>query len=261
MRKPLCSRLGLTPFPQTETDLMTAAIVAQVGSPRRGRRRSIFRKVNDNVQKRGCFWQSLDATAESMAKKSAKTNAPAQRSPRFEPLEARKLLSVCQWTGDGCEQPIGILRRTLQRAAWQCPQCQRATRLVFTERPAPATYNDFAAGTSFSSIEFQNSGFTLGGNSLQLAANITVDSGVSGSETISSECRPGRLVDVQNSAAALTLSGVVSGSNCLTKIDSGTLIVSGSNTYSGGTSITGGTVQTTTPTALAAARLPSITGL
>ena len=165
---------------------------------------------------------------------------PAVRSLRMEPLEDRKLLSVCQWTGTGANNNLS---NPANYSGGVAPVA--GDQLVFSGATRTSPYNDFAAGTSFQSLEFAGSGFNLSGNSLQLAAGITVDSGVSGSETIALNVGLGGSVDVQNSAAALTLSGVVSGSNGLTKVDLGTLIVSGSNTYTGGTTINAGTLETT----------------
>jgi fibronectin-binding autotransporter adhesin len=49
-------------------------------------------------------------------------------------------------------------------------------------------------------------------------------------------------LDVTPAASGLTLSGVISGANALTKISAGTLTLSGANTYFGATSITGGSL-------------------
>jgi len=49
-------------------------------------------------------------------------------------------------------------------------------------------------------------------------------------------------IDVTNSAAQLTLGGVISGPNGLMKLGAGSLVLSGTNTYAGGTTISSGTV-------------------
>ena len=49
-------------------------------------------------------------------------------------------------------------------------------------------------------------------------------------------------IDVTNSAAQLTLGGVIGGANGLMKLGAGTLVLGGTNTYAGGTTISSGTV-------------------
>jgi fibronectin-binding autotransporter adhesin len=50
-------------------------------------------------------------------------------------------------------------------------------------------------------------------------------------------------IGVSNSAAALTISGVISNTGTLVKSGAGTLVLSGANTYSGGTLVSAGTLQ------------------
>ena len=63
---------------------------------------------------------------------------------------------------------------------------------------------------------------------------------MTGAEQIALNVGLGGTVDVENAGDTLTLSGVVSGSNGLTKIGDGTLTLSGSNTYTGGTLVSAG---------------------
>ena len=60
-------------------------------------------------------------------------------------------------------------------------------------------------------------------------------------------------LDVTNSAAQLTLGGVISGTNGLMKFGSGTLVLAGTNTYSGGTTISNGTLAISADNNLGAA--------
>ena len=78
--------------------------------------------------------------------------------------------------------------------------------------------------------------FNFGGGTLQASGPLSTDSpmiltGSDGSAT------------VDTAGYAVVFSGPLSGSGGLTKIDSGTLILSGTNTYSGGTNVEAGTLE------------------
>ena len=55
----------------------------------------------------------------------------------------------------------------------------------------------------------------------------------------------------QNSAANLTVSGVISGANSLTKAGTGRLILTNENTFTGGTTVGGGVLELNKATATA----------
>ncbi len=86
------------------------------------------------------------------------------------------------------------------------------------------TINQNCAALTIGHLNFSNGNFTINGNPLALdvatgTPTVTVGSGVTA-----------------------TIACVLTGTDGLTKIDSGLLTLSGANTYSGGTTVTGGTV-------------------
>jgi fibronectin-binding autotransporter adhesin len=83
----------------------------------------------------------------------------------------------------------------------------------------------------------------LSGGSLYVSANATT----AANRTVLGTT--GGTLDVV-SGASLTLSGTVSGSGALTKVDAGTLVLSGTNTFTGGLFLNGGSVSVANDTAL-----------
>ena len=184
----------------------------------------------------------LERLGLSDRKKRKGVRPAKQRAFSLEPLERRELLSVCTWSGQGTDNKWSTA------ANWSGNAAPGAgDQLVFVGTTQTSTQNDLAAGTSFQSIEFQGSGFSLSGNSATVTGNITVDSGVTGSEQIALNVGLGGTVDVETSGDALAISGVISGSGSLTKTGSGTLILTGVNTYSGSTNVDGGTLELAGP--------------
>jgi len=92
-----------------------------------------------------------------------------------------------------------------------------------TTRPTPT--NDFANGTSFTSIIITGDGCTLSGNSVSLTAGLVANTYTSGTSTVSL---------------------IIGGAGSVTKSEAGTLILSGVNTFTGGLNILSGTVEATT---------------
>jgi hypothetical protein len=84
----------------------------------------------------------------------------AARSLSFEPLEVRTLLSVCYWDG-GSE----VDSNWTTPANWEGDTAPSSgDSLVFRGSQRTSTQNNFSAGTSFYSIEFAESNFSLAGN-------------------------------------------------------------------------------------------------
>ena len=178
-----------------------------------------------------------------------------RRRLAFEPLEDRTLLSVCVWNGGSSAN-----------SNWRTPENwvgnaapQPGDDLQFAGGARTSTNNDFTAGMSFDSINFSANGFSVAGNNLNLTNDITVDSGVTGS-AISLNIALGGVVTADVAADTdLTISGVLSGNNYLTKTGAGTLVLAGANTYAGGTVIDDGTLKLENNYALGV--VPSSNGL
>ena len=154
----------------------------------------------------------------------------------IEPLETRVLLSLCSWTGGGGDAKWSTA------ANWGGTAPVAGDDLKFLGTTQTATQNDFAAGTSFHSIDFASNSFSVSGNNFTLGSGgITVESGVT-SSSISVGIALGSSVSINVVDTTLTLSGVISGSNSLTKTGSGTLVLTGGNTYTGSTTVNSGTL-------------------
>ncbi len=161
-----------------------------------------------------------------------------ERSLSLEPLETRELLSVCHWDGGGNDD------YWTTAANWQGDVAPVAgDDLVFEGTTRTSTQNNFAAGTSFHSIEFASDDFSLAGNNFTLTSGITVDSGISNA-TISMGIALSGPTTINVNDTSLTASGVLSGGgNSLTKTGAGALVVTANNTYTGTMVIDAGTLQ------------------
>jgi autotransporter-associated beta strand protein len=112
---------------------------------------------------------------------------------------------------------------------------------------SPVGNNSYAGGTQINGGTLQvagtsalgNGNVTFGGGTLQYASGGT---GTDYSGRIKSS---GSVISLDTNGQSVTMSGIIDSSNTagLTKLGSGTLILSGTNTYSGTTTISAGTLQ------------------
>ena len=118
--------------------------------------------------------------------------------------------------------------------------------LHFTGTVRRTNNNDFATSTVFTDITFDATGFSLGGNPIELVGNIT-DSTATTSNTISLDININSTstITVTNSGQTLTLSGIISGTGNLVKEGSGKLTLSKNNTFAGGVTANAGTTNAT----------------
>jgi autotransporter-associated beta strand protein len=144
-----------------------------------------------------------------MATQDVTVSAPSGQAPL-----------TCTWTGEGTDTNWSDAKNwEIQVGATTVAQApQPGDNLVFPVASTPDTVDDFSPGTTFNSIEFSDGfgEFTVSGNSFALVQGLTVDSGVSGS---------------------ITISNALGGSGAVAQDGTGTLTLSGVNSYSGGTTI------------------------
>jgi autotransporter-associated beta strand protein len=134
--------------------------------------------------------------------------------------------------------------------------------LIFAGTVSPVTTNDLTAGTLFKGITFSNTlngqSFSLGGNSLNLAGNISsadvvTPDAIADSITLNQQLANSGLSVNLGSNHDLTISGVLSEDSAargFTKAGAGTLTLSGTNTYTGVTTVSGGILNVSNNLAL-----------
>ena len=153
---------------------------------------------------------------------------------------------TCIWNGGHA-----TLNDWTQADNWSgaAPVALDALQFAGSTRLAPN--NDFANGTSFSSITF-NSGagaFTLGGNRILLNGDITNGSGNLQTVTMAMTLSAPYTV-TSTGTGSIILSGIIDGTGGVTKSGAQTLTLSGANTYSGTTVLSSGTLNINHATAL-----------
>jgi autotransporter-associated beta strand protein len=107
--------------------------------------------------------------------------------------------------------------------------------------------NSFGGGTVLSTgTAVVASDTALGTGTLTMAANTGLEAGGTGDRTLANAITLNGIVTSitnPNANSSFTLSGIIGGSNRLTKFGAGTVILTGANVYSGGTTVAGGTLQ------------------
>ncbi len=134
------------------------------------------------------------------------------------------------------------------------------TSLIFANTGGGHTSNsnDFSAGTPFAGITFAagSPAFNLQGNAIQLSGPVVNQSSVNQSITLAMQVVAGGGT-FDSGAGSTTIAGAISGLS-LTKLGTGTLILSGSNSYTDGTSVLEGTLQIASASALPAGEAMTI---
>jgi autotransporter-associated beta strand protein len=148
------------------------------------------------------------------------------------------VLSTRTWSG------LGIDTNWTTAANWRQGLAPSANDdLVFPAGSLKrSNHNDFAPNTSFRSITFSGSDYTLSGNAITLGSK-GISSTVAGSNIVSLPMVLSTKETINAVANAnLGLSGVLSGAGGLTTVGPGTVLLSGNsdNTYTGTTSVDAG---------------------
>lgn len=200
----------------------------------------------------------------------------------METLEDRRLLAVRVWDG-------GAGPNWSDADNWVGDVAPLAgDDLVFPTGAANlANTNNFAVGTRFNTIQIQGSGYTIGGESIELYGGLTANN-AAGSNTFGLDVRlinavslfsanagttlyvtgqidTANLVGTSNiqgtsaltldGAGALVISGKITGSGSISKYGAGTATVSGANDYQGITDVRQGFLIAASNTALGSSTL------
>ena len=122
------------------------------------------------------------------------------------------------------------------------PQPGDRLRFISTETD-PYAENNFAAGTSFTSVEFASNGFTLTGNTFTVTNGLFMPMGTTSATIAADVALDGYpTVNVAEPQGQLTLTGDLSGTGSLTKTGDGTLALLGTDTHTGGTTCEAGSI-------------------
>jgi len=120
------------------------------------------------------------------------------------------------------------------------PMSPQPSFAVFGGTPGTVSVDDSAGSVSATGLQFATNGYTLGGDTLTLAANGGVAPVI-------------RVGDGSSAGMTATIDSIIAGSAGLTKTDLGTLVLAGANTYTGTTTVNGGTLSVSSDANLGAA--------
>ena len=136
-------------------------------------------------------------------------------------------------------------------ANWGGTALTGSQAIAFSGANPTVSTNDLAPGTVFSSLAFAAStaAFTLSGNSIQLAGDLTNSSTSEQTVDMDLALASGGGA-IETVGGDISIAGNISGSSPLTKSGSATLILSGTNSYSGGTVVADGTLEIVSQSAL-----------
>lgn len=112
--------------------------------------------------------------------------------------------------------------------------------------------NNFLDGTTFEKITFSGNGYAISGNKIALGSLGIFDSSSAGANTLQlgMTLSGGQTLIVLFDSQTLNLGGVLEGGASLTKVGSGTLVLSGANSYTGTTTVNDGILNISNGSAL-----------
>ncbi|MFM8479108.1 MAG: autotransporter-associated beta strand repeat-containing protein, partial [Planctomycetaceae bacterium] len=156
-----------------------------------------------------------------------------------ESLEERVLPATISWVGDISSSWSANVGGNTNWSGDSLPV--DGDSLSFTGTATGSPHNDTTANNSYS-LAFASAGYTITGNSIRLDNAGTDITQIAGPNLVQSALQlDASSVDVQ--AGVLDLAGSLTGTAGLTKLGSGTLILTGPASFTGGTVVQSGALQ------------------
>jgi autotransporter-associated beta strand protein len=158
---------------------------------------------------------------------------------QYEALEVRVVpSSTYTWTGAGANNNWSTVGNWSGGAA-----PTNGGTLVFGSGESQLTNVDDISGLSVAEVKLAG-GYSISGAAITLtgSSGIGIDN-QTGTNAFNNPITLGAGLTFEQDAGQLTLGGVVSGSQTLTTVGAGTLVLTGANTYSGATTVSAGTLR------------------